>query len=153
MHAIEMEGYLDVLLTYVECIGRLLKRLVSYAISIITFLYTSIIIRLGLVVVSAVVIYYYALVSAHERRNSAEREKGKSEMGIKLTLNQSIIHTITVGPGQDLRRERPQATRYVERKEREGSEGTRGERVTFDRNATVSECLFIVHDAWGRRGG
>jgi len=66
MHALEMEGYLDVFLTYVECIGRLLKRLVSYAITIVTFLYTSIIIRLGLVVVSAVVIYYYALVRDYE---------------------------------------------------------------------------------------
>lgn len=63
MHALEMEGYLDVVLTYFECIGRLLKRLVSYAITIVTFLYTSLIIRLGLVVVSAVVLYYYALVS------------------------------------------------------------------------------------------
>jgi len=66
MQALEMEGYLDVFLTYVECIGRLLKRLVSYAITIVTFLYTSIIIRLGLVVVSAVVIYYYALVRDYE---------------------------------------------------------------------------------------
>ncbi|GAB5029424.1 Hypothetical protein NocV09_00100390 [Nannochloropsis oceanica] len=62
MQAIEMEGYLDVFFTYMECIGRLLKRLVSYAISIMTFLYTSIVIRLGLVLVSAIVIYYYVLL-------------------------------------------------------------------------------------------
>ena len=102
MHALEMEGYLDVFLTYVECIGRLLKRLVSYAISIITFLYTSIIIRLGLVVVSAVVLYYYALVSGLGEVDAAAGSKGRSETGRKLTF--LINQLITVGPGQDFRR-------------------------------------------------
>ncbi|EWM22757.1 hypothetical protein Naga_100516g2 [Nannochloropsis gaditana] len=63
MHALELEGRLEACFTYCECGCRVLKRLVSYMVSIAIFIFTSLVIRLGLLIVAGVALYYSFLLS------------------------------------------------------------------------------------------
>jgi hypothetical protein len=144
MQAIEMEGYLDVFFTYVECIGRLLKRLFSYAISIMTFLYTSIVIRLGLVVVSAIVIYYYVLVSDHKR----ERALGVDWSEKRFAIDQNIIQS-QLGLGKISGVNDPKLHGMSRGRERGQTEGEEGQ---VNKIARMRESLLIAHDAYNRIG-
>jgi hypothetical protein len=107
MHALELEGRLEACFAYCECGCRVLKRLVSYMVSIAIFIFTSLVVRLGLLIVAGVALYYSFLVGKRKWVPKINRQETKCHRHTLILFKHN-----TAQPWEDLRRKGSKASRW-----------------------------------------